>query len=185
MSGTGRPTYRPRKGTEDPAHSYLPTAHQMVRSLPGNTKLKFRPKKAINKEAMLSKLNQIKTESVSLKDVEDFEDIDADSESESISSDSDSSDDDEDQEILQELQRLKKERAEEEERKARELQLQQQKELTQNPMLNPDYSMKIDWRDETVFRNQLMDVQTHDTLHVNDTVRNEYHKRFMRRFIRF
>ncbi|EAY05644.1 Cell cycle control protein, putative [Trichomonas vaginalis G3] len=184
MSGSGRPTYRTRKYSDDPAKAYLPTSHQMARSLPGHMKLKYRQKKLLNKEEMLSKLNEAKIESTSLKEVEDYADVDADSDSESIDSSSSSSDEDEDQAILQELARLKKERAEEEERKAQQLQAQQQEQLTQNPLLNPDYSMKLDWRDETVFRNQQMNAPQQTNDHINDPVRNEYHKRFMRRFVR-
>ena len=71
---------------------------------------------------------------------------------------------DDNQALMNELERLKKERAEEEERKNLEDQQKKMSEITKNPLLNPDYSMKVDWRDETVFRNQAVDVDETDNM---------------------
>ena len=188
MSGTGRPTYRTRKASEDPAHSYLLSAHQMARSMPNHTKLKFMPKKKeFNKEEMLKKLEEIEGPTVHISAAKEFEELDADSDPGSSLSDSSSSSSEDDQEaLMNELMRLKKERAEEEERKRKEELEKQQSQYTTNSLLNPDYSMKVDWREETVFKNQAMDVPENEGAHrqyVNDPVRNEYHKRFLRKYI--
>ena len=186
MSGTGRPTYRTRKAQEDPAKAYLLTSREMTRSLPNHTKLKFRQKKEFDKEEMLKKLELAETKTISLDAAEDFDDADEDSDADSsFSSSSDSEDDN--QALMNELARLKKERAEEEERKNLEEQQKKMSEITKNPLLNPDYSMKVDWRDETVFRNQAVDVDETENMrktHVNDPVRNAYHQRFLRKYVR-
>ena len=187
MSGTGRPTYRTRKASEDPAHSYLLSAHQMARSMPNHTKLKMRPKKEFNKEEMLKKLEEINGPTVKITNAKEFEELDADSEPDSSLSDSDDSSSEDDQEaLMNELMRLKKERAEEEDRRRKDQLQKEQSKYTSNALLNPDYSMKVDWREETVFKNQAMNVPENEGSHkqyVNDPVRNEYHKRFLRKYI--
>ena len=134
---------------------------------------------------MLKKLEEIDGPQVQITNGKEFAEIDAESDSESTFSDSSSSDNDKEA-LLNELQRLKKERAEEEEKKRKETLQKQQLESSKTSQIQPNYTMSVDWREETVFRNQAINIPENEGMqkpYVNDPVRNEYHKQFLRKYI--
>ena len=184
MSGTGRPTYKNRKGTAN-SGEYVPTRHVMVRDMPGHKNIKKRSQVSFNREEMLKKLQTSLGTRVAVHDADDFEKADEDSYSSESESDSSSEDGDDQNALLQELARMKKEKAEEEKKKMQEIQVAMRNQLSTNPLLNPtDYSMEVKWTDETVFHNQAADEPDKKGRYVNDPVRNEYHHKFLRKFLK-
>jgi len=118
----------------------------------------------------------------------------------SDSSDEDSSDEEDEEALLQaELARI---RAEREDVKAKEEQAKMEEEtskmeeeaLVGNPLINTDTTtsatlasgkLKRRWNDDVVFRNQAKyELQQNNKRFINDTVRNDFHKRFLYKFIR-
>lgn len=108
----------------------------------------------------------------------------------------DHNDIDDTEELLRELERIKKEREAKKLLEARERQLQVQ---TGNPLLNLSSTddlfssssqhypnQKRKWNEETVFKNQAKDVNLNgqEKRFINDTIRNDFHKKFMARYIR-
>ncbi|KAM0753182.1 Cwf15/Cwc15 cell cycle control protein [Meredithblackwellia eburnea MCA 4105] len=136
-------------------------------------------------------------------DGEDDEDDDSD----------DDSDDDEDEtaELLRELEKIKRERAEERERiereKAASEQTSREEEIAVgNPLMNlqaalghspapstlssstgtgsSSFGVKRRWDDDVIFKNQARGTtETPKKEFVNDLLRTEFHKRFMKRFV--
>ena len=113
-------------------------------------------------------------------------------EGEDSDSDSDDDSDDDDAALMAELERIKKERAEEATKRAEEDQLAEEAErgaqLGQgNPLLNAGAAatggVKRRWDDDVVFRNQANEPKVQRRF-INDTVRSDFHKRFLNRYIR-
>jgi|SaaInlV_125m_DNA_1040241.scaffolds.fasta_scaffold02214_4 protein CWC15 len=125
----------------------------------------------------------------------DADDSDSDDASGS-DSDSDSDDDEDDtQALLAELERIKKDRAEETARQAAEAReaedMERAEELaTGNPLLNigadseVDFTVKRRWDDDVVFRNQTRGEQQKKKRFINDTIRSDFHKRFLNKYIK-
>lgn len=123
----------------------------------------------------------------------DADDSDSDDAS---GSDSDSDDDEDDtQALLAELERIKKDRAEETARQAAEAReaedMERAEELaTGNPLLNigadseVDFTVKRRWDDDVVFRNQTRGEQQKKKRFINDTIRSDFHKRFLNKYIK-
>jgi protein CWC15 len=67
---------------------------------------------------------------------------------------------------------------------------QQEAALTGNPLLNINSAMstnlvkKRSWTEESVFRGQAKNEPKPQKRFINDTVRNDFHKRFLNKFIR-
>ena len=111
-------------------------------------------------------------------------------------SDDDEDDDDEDDEELElqrELARIKAERAaaqakKEQEERLREEQLQTESAMRGNPLvaLTGDDSAKVKrrWNDDVVFRNQTRDEPEHKKRFINDTIRNDFHRSFLKKFMK-
>ncbi|GMH42743.1 hypothetical protein BSKO_10662 [Bryopsis sp. KO-2023] len=122
----------------------------------------------------------------------DADDMDADDPDDSESEEDDS--DDDEAELLAELERIKKERAEEAEKKAeeeaeRELKEKEEQLLRGNPLVNrldggPSFSVKRRWDDDVVFKNQTRGEPKAKKRFINDTVRSDFHQRFLQRYIR-
>ncbi len=95
--------------------------------------------------------------------------------------------------MLREYAKIKKEREEEQRRreleKMEEIKKKQLEEiLTANPLLNQEqqqdmYSLKKRWYEETVFKNQSRTAPKEKKRFINDTVRSDFHRRFINRFI--
>ncbi|KAL6006745.1 hypothetical protein ACLOJK_032239 [Asimina triloba] len=137
--------------------------------------------------------------------------VDADDSDVEVKSDdeSDDNDDDEDDaEALQaELERIRKERAEEKLRKVKEMddnanedfglekERQQQEEelkakeaglLRGNPLLNnpTSFNVKRRWDDDVVFKNQTRGESKTPKRFINDTIRNDFHRKFLQKYMK-
>lgn len=123
-------------------------------------------------------------------------DYESESSSESKSSDSDASEDDEEEAaLLREYVKIKKEREDQqrkkEEEKAKQIEDQQNEELlTDHPLYNNKeeesegiYSLGRKWYDETVFKNQARIQKKDKKRFINDTVRSDFHRNFLNKFI--
>ncbi|KAG2488201.1 hypothetical protein HYH03_013195 [Edaphochlamys debaryana] len=123
--------------------------------------------------------------------------IDADDEDPESSESSSDDDDDDDEEalLLAELERIKKERAEEAAKKAKEeaevaARAKEEELKTGNPLLGlagggeVSFNVKRRWDDDVVFKNQARGEPKQQKRFVNDTIRNDFHKRFLQRYIR-
>eukprot|EP00736_Rhodelphis_marinus_P014391 Rmarinus@m.6944 len=128
-------------------------------------------------------------------------DIDADDEDDvdvNPDADSDASDDEDDEaELMAELERIKQERHEEEVReeikkKAEETKAKHEQMMTGNPLLNlgdqgganPSFAVKRKWNEDVVFRNQSRSEPEEKKRFINDPLRNDFHKRFLKKYIR-
>ena len=118
-------------------------------------------------------------------------------------SDSDSDDDEDDNDsdddteaLMAELNKIKQERAaeaarQEAERKVREEKIRVENILKGNPLLNPeskgsgvDFKVKRRWDDDVVFKNCAKMDDGKKKEFINDTLRSEFHKKFMERYIK-
>ena len=128
-----------------------------------------------------------------LKQKYDDSDVEGDSDAASShldSSDSSDEDDDDDEAALQaELAKIRAERAaaqaqKEAEQAAQEEEEQEEAALLGNPLLQEPSNKRRRWNDDVVFRNQAKDEPKAKKRFINDTVRNDFHKRFLNKFIR-
>lgn len=183
MSGTGRPTYRTKKGSSNPAAEYIPSRHVMVRDMPGHKKIKQRENIEIDREKLKEKLNSLQTPTISLDEADEFENADADDDYSTVSSDSSESEDNE-AELMNELARMKKEREEDKQKQLKDTQMQIRAQFTTNPLLTDEYSMKQKWTDEAIFHNQAVNEPKSTDRHSNDPLRNDFHRNFLRKYLR-
>eukprot|EP00563_Minutocellus_polymorphus_P016268 CAMPEP_0181057772 /NCGR_PEP_ID=MMETSP1070-20121207/20433_1 /TAXON_ID=265543 /ORGANISM="Minutocellus polymorphus, Strain NH13" /LENGTH=293 /DNA_ID=CAMNT_0023137217 /DNA_START=81 /DNA_END=962 /DNA_ORIENTATION=+ len=138
----------------------------------------------------------------------DLDESDSDLDSSDDDSDDDDSDDSDDEAALQaELAKIRAEREaarakEEEEARVEEEARMEEAALTGNPLLSaaggggadggaaaaaaaPGGRMKRRWNDDVVFRNQAKgEPDQNKKRFINDTVRNDFHKRFLNKFIK-
>jgi len=105
--------------------------------------------------------------------------------------------DSDEEEILlqQELEKIRSEREKDQQRKEaeatkKEKEKQEEEALVGNPLLDyhfsgkePSAKLKRHWNDDVVFRNQARDEPKYQKRFINDTVRNDFHKRFLDKFI--
>lgn len=121
--------------------------------------------------------------------------LDADEEDLTASSGSSSDEEDEEAELLAELDRIRKERAEELERKQSLMEAEEEEKLRSeaiagNPLLQEklkdqtDFRIKRKWDDDVVFRNQASKQPAQRRRFINDTIRNDFHKRFLDRYMK-
>ncbi|KAG5513579.1 hypothetical protein PMAC_001011 [Pneumocystis sp. 'macacae'] len=106
----------------------------------------------------------------------------------------DNDDEDETAELLRELDKIRRERAEEKERsvereKALQDEEQREREIAMgNPLLNltsKDFSVKRRWDDDVIFKNQAKGISdTPKKEFVNDLLRTEFHRKFMKRYVK-
>lgn len=133
-----------------------------------------------------------------------FKKKNSDDESAESGDDDDDNNDDDDEDdteaLMAELNRIKKERAaeaarQEAERKAREEKIRVENILKGNPLLNPstskastaggvDFKVKRRWDDDVVFKNCAKVDDNKKKDFINDTLRSEFHKKFMDRYIK-
>lgn len=132
-----------------------------------------------------------------------FSDLDDKSDNSDLDNDSDDSDDDEDSDdeeaaLQAELAKIRAEREaakqkqQQEEAKQEEAMLEEAA-LIGNPLLHETSSgggvgtggkLKRRWNDDVVFRNQAKGEPAPKKRFINDTVRNDFHKRFLTKFFR-
>mmetsp|Transcript_9328 Transcript_9328/g.56850 ORF Transcript_9328/g.56850 Transcript_9328/m.56850 type:complete len:270 (+) Transcript_9328:169-978(+) len=124
-------------------------------------------------------------------DADDTTDDDSERDSEKTE---DSDEEDDTAALVAELERIKKERAEEAAKKAAEQAAQEEKEQMrrsrdENPLLDlggseASFAIKRRWDDDVVFRNQARQEKKAQKRFVNDTVRNDFHRRFLDKYIK-
>ncbi|GBF95573.1 hypothetical protein Rsub_08554 [Raphidocelis subcapitata] len=131
---------------------------------------------------------------------QDADDADADGSDGSSSSDDDDDEDDE-AELMAELERIRGERAAEAERRAAEEEARREKEKeealrTGNPLLaiaggggasgsgGVDFGVKRRWDEDVVFKNTTRGEVKAARRFINDTVRSDFHRRFLERYIK-
>ncbi|GFN96130.1 protein cwc15 homolog [Plakobranchus ocellatus] len=122
--------------------------------------------------------------------------LDADDPVDDEDEEDDSDDEDDTAELLAELQRIKKERIEEKtkmeaERKAEEERIRTENILMGNPLMQPerqtatDFKVKRRWDDDVVFKNCAKGDESRTSRgFINDTLRSEFHKKFMEKYVK-
>jgi len=117
--------------------------------------------------------------------------VDADS-----SDDSDDSDDDDTAALLEELNKIKRERAQDNakkdhEKKQEDERIRMENILSGNPLLSysagtkGDLRIKRRWDDDVVFKNcARSEPDKKLQLFINDSLRSEFHKKFMEKYIK-
>lgn len=114
------------------------------------------------------------------------------------SSDSDDDSDDDTAALLEELNKIKRERAQEAEKKEQEKQQEEERIrmeniLSGNPLLNyssgkagqSDMKVKRRWDQDVVFKNcARTEPEKKGPVFVNDSLRSEFHKKFMEKYIK-
>lgn len=124
--------------------------------------------------------------------------VDADDSDVEVNSDDDSDDDDDDDDeddteaLMAELERIKKERAEEKLRQdqlqvAEELKAKEEQLLRGNPLLNnttTTFNVKRRWDDDVVFKNQARGETKTPKRFINDTIRNDFHRKFLQKYMK-
>lgn len=122
-------------------------------------------------------------------------DRDADEEDSTGPDESSEEESDEEAELLAELERIKQERAaesaKEESIARREEEEKMRAEVSGgNPLLHhkladhSDFRIKRRWDDDVVFRNQAAKEPGKQSRFINDTIRNDFHKRFLDRYMK-
>ncbi|XP_057671971.1 spliceosome-associated protein CWC15 homolog [Diorhabda carinulata] len=208
MTTAARPTFEPARGGQGKNEKDLSVISRQYssRDLPGQTKLKYREYgqgtideirirnfkreleerergKNCNKRL---KLHQVPAASLDADDPLDEEDSES------------SDDDDDDAALLAELNKIKKERdvdiaKREIKRKQEEERVRMENILSGNPLLT-HYSMGANevnrkvrrrWDEDVVFKNCAKTEPERNTkVFINDSVRSEFHKKFMEKYIK-
>ncbi|CAL9063952.1 uncharacterized protein LOC135636029 [Musa acuminata AAA Group] len=127
----------------------------------------------------------------------DADDSDVDVKEAAAADDDNESDGDEDEDdteaLLAELERIKKERAEEKLWKERQQQEEDLKakeaELMRgNPLINlsnsASFNVKRRWDDDVVFKNQARGETKIAKRFINDTIRNDFHRKFLQKYMK-
>lgn len=120
---------------------------------------------------------------------------DADEEDSTGPDDSSDEETDEEAELLAELERIKQERAVEAAKAEVNIQAEEEERARAevsggNPLLHnrlashSDFRIKRRWDDDVVFRNQATKEPIKQARFINDTIRNDFHKRFLDRYMR-
>lgn len=121
----------------------------------------------------------------------DFSKFDDDDDTDSDDSDDESdNEDDEELELQRELERIKKEREDEKRRKEAEeqeeqLEMQNEEILQGNPLLNAStFTVKRRWDEDCVFKNQSRSEKKVVKRFINDTIRSDFHRSFIRKYMK-
>ncbi|KAG2294806.1 hypothetical protein Bca52824_041475 [Brassica carinata] len=112
--------------------------------------------------------------------------------SETCDEESDDDDEDDTEALMAELDQIKKERVEERLRKEKQQQMEElnakEEELLKgNPLLNntpTSFSVKRRWDDDVVFKNQARGEMKAPKRFINDTIRNDFHRKFLHRYMK-
>jgi protein CWC15 len=124
-------------------------------------------------------------------DAEPKREADKESSSSGDENDDDDDDDDEEEELLRELEKIKRERADE--AAMRERAIEEERSMAardavahSNPLLVTASSQTVSkkWYEDTVFRNQAKNVSKEPKRFVNDTIRSDFHRKFLDRFVK-
>ncbi|KAG1360843.1 protein CWC15 [Cocos nucifera] len=122
----------------------------------------------------------------------DADDSDVEAKSDDVSDDDDD-DEDDTEALLAELERIKKERAEEKIRKEHqqqeeELKAKEAELMRGNPLINlnnsTSFNVKRRWDDDVVFKNQARGETKAPKRFINDTIRNDFHRKFLQKYMK-
>jgi protein CWC15 len=116
---------------------------------------------------------------------------DSDDSDEQGNSDSDKEDDEDDEaELQRELAKLRKEKDEEKAKKIAQAKSEEDKLLNEeilkgNPLMNTgdDSALKRRWDDDVVFKNQSRDQKKVVKRFINDTIRSDFHRNFLKKYV--
>lgn len=141
---------------------------------------------AIAKPLLLAN-EEVDTERLAKK----YDDRSDESDSDLDSDDDDDDDDDHEEELLQrELEKIKKEREEarlkkEAEESEASLREKSTAAMASNPLLSASsQQVKRKWNDDVVFKNQARSEPEVQKRFINDTIRNDFHRRFLSKYMR-
>ena len=202
MTTAHRPTWYPTRGGTDQGgnRAIVPTRQYSSKDLPGHTKIKYRQPgqgaeqdiqdvdfgaELLNKEVkhLKNKLKLPEEEPEEQLTIQHDEEEDSSEEEDSEESDFD------EEELKAEIEKIKKER-EEQKRQFEEAEKQAARErrdeiIRGNPLLDiaPGYALKRKWTEDTIFRNQASGIPKEKRRFINDTVRSDFHKKFLHKYI--
>eukprot|EP01117_Protostelium_nocturnum_P006162 TRINITY_DN2220_c0_g1_i1.p1 TRINITY_DN2220_c0_g1~~TRINITY_DN2220_c0_g1_i1.p1 ORF type:complete len:231 (-),score=107.87 TRINITY_DN2220_c0_g1_i1:153-845(-) len=145
-------------------------------------------------ERSKSEVDAKSTEEVGSKNLDADDSDDSDSEESSNEKESEDEDDDEDDtaELMRELEKIKREREQEAARREMENLADQKAQseeqlMSSNPLLKKDeeedFNIKKRWYDDSVFKNQTKGEQKVQKRFINDTIRNDFHRKFMSKYV--
>ena len=209
MTTAHRATWRTALGGDQEQGSFrlhVGTAQKSSKAAPSHRVLKTREPQAVtDRDALKAALEA--DESIQQVD-NDVEFAVKDEEQDTVprkrariaNADSDSDDSDDEAELMAELEKIRAERAAERARlEAERIEEADAVAATDNPLLgnlleddtasvatattNASVAVKRRWNDDVIFKNQARGSRRPEQRFVNDTVRNDYHKRFLRRYI--
>jgi len=211
MTTAHRPTWTPAIASKDlPSHRALkvrqPGQNTLDEISRRNLKEELFAKEQLAKRKRIEDIGDDEEDEQPLKKQKTLEidySIDADDSDDESSDDSDDEDsssdssDDED-EIRKELAKIKAERAalqrqkEQENEEANKIS-ENERILRDNPLLwqeqnngnevDGDYSLEKKWYEDVVFKNQARDQPKHKKRFINDTVRNDFHRKFLNKYV--
>lgn len=126
-------------------------------------------------------------------DADDSDSSDSDEDDEDDSSSDEGDSEDETAELMRELEKIKREREEERrkqeaEREREEAERRDNEVKFGNPLLAAEqgaatFNVKKRWYEEVVFKNQAKDEPQKKKRFINDTIRNDFHKKFLSKYI--
>lgn len=198
MTTAHRPTWAPIQGGSEQGGNRIivPSRQYSAKDLPGHTVLKTRQlgqgstqeTDSINFKQQLAigeqdyRRKRFLPEPTVLEPTPFEEDRD-----ESLSDSDGSSSSDDEAELMRELERVKREREEGKERQRAEEERQRaeirSEELLRSTASAPGYALQKKWTEETVFRNQCHGEPKPKARFINDTVRSDFHKKFLSRYV--
>ncbi|CAH9099889.1 unnamed protein product [Cuscuta epithymum] len=121
----------------------------------------------------------------------DADDADVVAKSDDERQDDDDEDEDDMEALLAELGQIKKERADEKMRKERQqleedLKAKEAELLRGNPLINQptSFNVKRRWDDDVVFKNQARGEAKAPKRFINDTIRNDFHRKFLHKYMK-
>ena len=184
MTSAHRPTWNPVKGGQDQGgnRSVVPTRQYSSKDLPSHTQIKYREPPSFSSEDYK---NQLLQQELTLQKYPSEE-----SSSEEEEPSDYSEEDLDEEELMAEFEKVKQERAQAEnlkklEEEAKKQELRNEQLLKGNPLIDaaPGFDLKRKWTEETVFKNQARGEPQPKKRFINDTVRNDFHKKFLDRYV--
>ncbi|KAE8706568.1 Detected protein of confused Function [Hibiscus syriacus] len=198
MTTAARPTWQPAKGGNEQGGTRIfgPSQKYSSRDLAAHTTLKPRKdgqdtQDELMKRSLRDELEERERRHFSSKDNVDADDSDVEVNNDDESDDDDEDDEDDGEALMAELERIRKEKAEE---KLRQEKLEQEEQLKAkeaellrgNPLLNnpTSFGVKRRWDDDVVFKNQARGENKPQKRFINDTIRNDFHRKFLLKYMK-
>ncbi|OAF64624.1 hypothetical protein A3Q56_07661 [Intoshia linei] len=207
MTTAARPTFNPARGGSGKGENDLSSLSKQYssRDMPAHTKLKYR-KDGQNTAKDIKdknfKRDLIEKEAKHLKSIKPIEiqkkkirvelttmELDADDPIDRYDTESDS---DDDAALEAELRKIRKERLEEknkidEEKRVEDEKVRVDNIIKGNPLIHQtgEFKVKRRWDDDVVFKNCAKGISDHKKpVFINDSIRSEFHQKFMNKYMR-